>query len=216
MESLHFVEYSGKTIETTVTNKASVAENWLRNMMRSWDRNAGLENKIVGIDCKCFPPLNPADSSIFANKIATLQLCMDTKCLVLQLPHMDYVPAQCFLQNLLANSGAITLVGVEVEKMWHKITSDYGLEYSRHDCKVVDVHLLAKAWFPMSYRGRPSLKALAYGVAGLSKRKSTVGEYYNRHGADWGSKILDQELVQQACVDAYVSYAIAHTLLKDP
>lgn len=217
MESLHFVEYCGKTIETTVTNKASVAENWLLNRMRSLELNGGvLENKVAGIGCKCFPPLNPADSSIVTNKLATLQLCMDSKCLVLQLSHMEYIPAQCFIRNLLAiYSGVITFVGVEVQKMWHKIMREYGIEYLRYECKVGDVHLLAKTWFPMSYRGRPSLKALAYGVAGLSMRKSTVGKHY-RYGADWGVKILDEELIQQACVDTYALYAIALTLLKDP
>ncbi|XP_073318028.1 uncharacterized protein [Primulina huaijiensis] len=215
MESLYFVEYCGKTIETTVTNKASVAEKWLLNRMRSLELNGGLENRVAGVGCKCFPPLNPADSSIFTKKIATLQLCMDTKCLVLQLPHMDYIPAQCFIRNLLANSGVITFVGVEVQKMWNKIMSEYGIECLRCECKVVDAHFLVKAWFPMSYRGRPTLKALAYGVAGLSMRKSTVGKCY-RYGADWGAKILDEELVQQACVDAYALYEIALTLLKDP
>ncbi|KAI3460741.1 hypothetical protein Pfo_017404 [Paulownia fortunei] len=119
-----------------------------------------------------------------SNKIAILQLCVDTKCLVLQLLHMDYIPQS--IRDFLCDPH----------------TTFVGLTYI----------FLAKRLFPVSYKGRPSLKALAYGVVGLSMRKCS--KICNYKG-DWESIVIDKELVEQACTDVYASYSIAHKLLED-
>ncbi|KAF8387666.1 hypothetical protein HHK36_026320 [Tetracentron sinense] len=47
-----------------------------------------------------------------SNKTATLQLCVDNKCLILQLFYMDYIPQS--IKSFLSDPNA-TFVGVEVE-----------------------------------------------------------------------------------------------------
>ncbi|KAL6532779.1 hypothetical protein OROGR_013739 [Orobanche gracilis] len=197
-ETIHLVEFSGNTIETTVTNKASVARHWLQNIIKTYERSC--ENRIVGIGCKYIR--HPVDSST-SNKIALLQLCVDTKCLVLQLLHMDSVPPP--VKDFLGDSRNM-FFGVEIREESRKLLEEYGLDVNRK----VDLHFLAKHWFPVSYRGRPGLKELAYGVARLSRRR-TCSDYKG----DWESIVLDQELVDQACTDAYACYSIAHKLLQD-
>ncbi|KAL6539628.1 hypothetical protein OROHE_011399 [Orobanche hederae] len=197
-ETIHLVEFSGKTIETTVTKKASVARHWLQNVVKSFEQSC--DNRIVGIGCKYIR--HPVDSST-SNKIAVLQLCVDTKCLVLQLLHMDSVPPP--VTDFLGDSRN-TFVGVEIQEDSRKLLEDYALDVNRK----VDLHFLAKHWFPVSYRGRPSLKALAYGVVWLSRRRKC-----SEYKGDWESVVLDQELVDQACTDAYAYYSFAHKLLQD-
>ncbi|KAL3616174.1 hypothetical protein CASFOL_039564 [Castilleja foliolosa] len=194
---IHLVEFNDKVIETTVTDKASVAQHWLQNIAKS-SKQQGKNCRIVGMGCKYIRhPISPT-----SNKIAILQLCVDTKCLVLQLQHMDYIP-QTIVDFL--NYSQTTFVGVEIQVNSQKLLEDYGLKVNHK----IDLHFLAKRWFPVSYKGRPSLKALGYGVAGLSMRKKSD------YKGDWESVVLDQELVEQASTDAYACYVIAHELLQD-
>ncbi|GFP80609.1 werner syndrome-like exonuclease [Phtheirospermum japonicum] len=197
-ETIHLVEFNDKIIETTVTNKASVAQYWLQNIAKSSKRR-GKNCRIVGMGCKYVR--HPINS--MSNKVAILQLCVDTKCLVLQLQHMDYTPHSII--DFL-NDSQTTFVGVEIQANSLKLLKDYALKVSHK----VDLHFLAKRWFPVSYKGRPSMKALAYGVVGLSMRKKS-----DDYKGDWESVVLDQELVEQACTDAYACYVIAHKLLQD-
>lgn len=72
----------------------------------------------------------------------------------------------------------------------------------------LDLHSLVKAWFPISYKGRPSLKALAYGVAGSGMRRNSK----NIWNSDWE---FHEDMTECACVGAYAFYRIAHKLLKE-
>lgn len=194
----HSVEFEGKVIETTVTDKGSVADEWVESMNELLKQHP----RVIGMDCKFIqhPILR------MSNKTALLQLCFRTNCLILQLLHVDSIPQSVL--DFLSDSAA-TFVGVDIQHNSHKLLEEYALCVKR----TVDIHFLAKRWFPVSYTGRPSLRGLANGIAGFSMRKCR--DKSNVQG-DWESRILDTELVEQACVDAYTSYTIAHTLLTPP
>ncbi|KAL2556483.1 uncharacterized protein Fot_01310 [Forsythia ovata] len=114
---------------------------------------------------------------------------------------MDNIPQS--IPNLLCDSN-ISFVGVQIQENARKLKNQYGLIFSRN----IDIHALVKTWFPLSYKGRPSLKALAYGVAGLGMRRSSRSSSKKSWNCDWELKVLDEELVECACVDAYASYKL--------
>lgn len=195
METNYSVEFNGKTIETTVTNKASEVDVWVQNA------NKLSGNRIIGMDCKFIR--HPITS--MSNKMAILQLCFDTKCLVLQLLHMHSIPQS--VRNFLTDSHN-TFVGVAIHENSTKLLKEYEVGVN----KKVDIHFLASHWFPFSYKGRPSMRALACGIAGFSKRNCNANAIIK---GNWESRLLDTQLIEQACVDAYASYAMARHLLTN-
>ncbi|EYU38422.1 hypothetical protein MIMGU_mgv1a021203mg [Erythranthe guttata] len=199
--SHHLVEFYGETIDTTVTNEASTAEHWIQSSIINWSNQHGVLNRIVGIDFKFIR--HPIVS--MSNKIALMQLCVGTKCLVLQLLHMDYIPQS--IRDFLCDDSRTTFVGVRILENSRKLSDEYEIIVKQK----VDVHFLAKRWFPLSYKGRPTLRSLANGIVGFPKR---VIENRNKKG-DWESRVLDNELVDQACVDVYTCYSIGHRVLTD-
>nr|DAD38311.1 TPA_asm: hypothetical protein HUJ06_008952 [Nelumbo nucifera] len=85
------VYFDGKNIETSVTDKGSVAEDWV-NGIRSIHNEGRI---LVGLDIEWRP--HPIRS--LSNKTATLQLCIDNKCLILQLFYVDYIPQSLKIQT---------------------------------------------------------------------------------------------------------------------
>ncbi|XP_074352504.1 3'-5' exonuclease-like [Apium graveolens] len=193
--SKHLVFYCGQTIETTVTKNAYVVDHWLTTFLQT---PKNLERIItVGLDCKF--KRHPIAS--MSNKIATLQLCIDTKCLILQLVHMDSIPHSIVD---LFDDKSVTFFGVRVDAYASKLCRDYGIEFCK---KIVDIRDLAKIWFPISLPRECSLKSIAYEVTGLSTRRRK-----KKCGFDWEAEVLDVELIEYASVDAYALYKIAHTM----
>ncbi|KAI7754357.1 hypothetical protein M8C21_006045 [Ambrosia artemisiifolia] len=79
-------DYDGKTIDITVANKAIVTEQWVNEILLAHTRQwiGGL----VGLNVEW----RPHAICSMSNKSVTLQLCIDTKCLILQLFYMDEIP----------------------------------------------------------------------------------------------------------------------------
>ncbi|KAK1571278.1 hypothetical protein Q3G72_014442 [Acer saccharum] len=91
MANTRSVYFSGKIIETTVTDKASIADAWVVNISSIY----GGQKIVVGLDSEWRPhPNRDMD-----NTTAVLQLCVDTKCLIVQMFFMDYIPES--LKNFL-------------------------------------------------------------------------------------------------------------------
>lgn len=189
------VSYCGQTIETTVTNNAYVVDHWLSAFLRNPKNRE--KTITVGLDCKF--KRHPIAS--MSDKIATLQLCMETKCLILQLVHMDSVP--CSIVDLFDDK-RVTFFGVRVNAYASKLSRDYGLEFCK---KIVDIRDLVKIWFPISFLKECSLKSIAYEVAGLLTRRRK-----KKCGLDWEAEVLDVELIEYASVDAYALYKIAQAM----
>lgn len=192
--SKYSINYDGKTIETTVTDKAITAEQWVEEINLLYAGKA----TVVGLDVEW----RPHPISYMSNKSATLQLCIDDKCLILQLFYMDYLPLS--LKNFLKDSN-FTFVGIEVAGDIEKLKDEYGLECT----KCADIRELAKRKWPGRFR-RPGLKDLALEVVGLLMRKP-------KHVcmSNWEARVLNNEQVEYGCIDAYASYKIAHKLLMD-
>ncbi|KAL3515927.1 hypothetical protein ACH5RR_022829 [Cinchona calisaya] len=72
--SKYFVYFDGKTIETTVTNKAEIVNQWVQLILL---KCAG-KPTVVGLDNEWRPHPVP----YMSNKSATLQLCIDDNCLI--------------------------------------------------------------------------------------------------------------------------------------
>ncbi|CAI0380091.1 unnamed protein product [Linum tenue] len=190
--NVRIIHFSGEAIETTVTSRASVVDNWVQSIP------AG-RKLIVGLDCEWRPNTTP----LMNNKTALLQLCVGTKCLILQLFYLDYIPQS--LKDFLRDPNH-TFVGVEVERDVAKLGADYGLSCT----SVVDVREVTLAKWPNIFWRKPGLKDIAKKVAGISMPKPM-----NVCRSDWQQRILEEKQIEYACIDAFASCRTGHVLLKD-
>ncbi|XP_057461148.1 uncharacterized protein LOC130751577 [Actinidia eriantha] len=116
---------------------------------------------------------------------------------------MDHFPQS--IKGFLSDPN-ITFVGVELYENTEKLWNEYELFCSQKP----DVRALVKFWFPISFQGKPSLRAIGHELAGLCLRKTK-----KPYKCDWESRVLDEQLIEHACIDAYACYRIAHKLLQD-
>ncbi|KAK0581093.1 hypothetical protein LWI29_009985 [Acer saccharum] len=137
------------------------------------------------------------------NTTAVLQLCVDTKCLIVQMFFMDYIPES--LKNFLSDPN-VTFVGVEVARDVAKLKNEYGLQCS----SIADVRDLTLKRWPYVFYRKPGLKDVARLVVGLEMPKPK-----NVCRSDWQSRVLDDLQIEYACIDAYASFKIGHKLLKE-
>ncbi|KAF9594346.1 hypothetical protein IFM89_030475 [Coptis chinensis] len=197
VSSKYNVQFSGVVIETTVTNKGSTAEDWVIEI-RTLHNGRRI---ILGLDCEWRCP----DKWGYLNKVATLQLCVDNKCLIIQMVYMDYFPQS--LKDFL-NDPNVTCVGVEVNDDVSRIRNEYGLSCS----STADIRELASRSYSLDaifmYKPKPGLKDLALLVAGLDMEKP---RYVVK--SDWQAAVLDHEQIRYACIDAYASHRIGRKLL---
>ncbi|KAM3751836.1 hypothetical protein ACB098_04G141200 [Castanea mollissima] len=114
--SKYSVNFSGKTTETIVTDKASKADEWVQQIISTY---AGTST-VVGLDTEWSP--HPS------KRAAVLQLCMDEKCLIVQFFYMDSIPQS--LKNFLMDSN-FTFVGIGVARDIAKLKNEYELECSK-------------------------------------------------------------------------------------
>ncbi|KAI3744253.1 hypothetical protein L1987_57330 [Smallanthus sonchifolius] len=195
ISSKYHVHYDGKTIETTVTNTATITKQWVDAILLDHANNPMV---VVGLDVEW----RPHPIRFMSNKSATLQLCIDTKCLILQLFYMDEIPET--LKSFLLNP-VFTFVGIEVEDDILKLKNEYGLDCS----KSADIRSAAMEKWPGRFR-RPGLKDLAMDVLGLHMKKP-------KHVcmSNWEARVLNENQVEYACIDAYASYKIGHKVLLE-
>ncbi|KAF3438669.1 hypothetical protein FNV43_RR21433 [Rhamnella rubrinervis] len=89
---------------------------------------------VVGLDIEW----RPYQNSWMSNKSATLQLCINDKCLIVQLFYIDYIPQS--LKDFLMNP-KFTFVGVGVGDDIDKLRTEYGLPCMRS----ADIREMAKS-----------------------------------------------------------------------
>ncbi|KAJ9563584.1 hypothetical protein OSB04_008744 [Centaurea solstitialis] len=84
-----------------------------------------------------------------------------------------------------------------------KLKNEYGLDCSKSS----DIREVAKTKWPGRFR-RPGLKDLAMELVGLNMKKP-------KHVcmSNWEARVLSENQVEYACIDAYASYKIGHKLL---
>ncbi|KAK4264434.1 hypothetical protein QN277_025613 [Acacia crassicarpa] len=188
---------NGKSIETTVTDKASVADEWVQDIINKYnnvtdqasssvvddnsllvDDNSLVKLVAVGLDVKCSRHDNNVNP-------ATLQLCIDDKCLILQLLYMDQFPYS--LKSFFMDS-KFAFVGVNVENNISMINARYGLKVKNR----IDVTVERMCF---------------HDVAVMLQGKPPSGWM-----SDWEARILSLDQVQFACLDSYVSYLLCASI----
>jgi ribonuclease D len=182
-------------IDTTVTRDAAAADEWVRTVRAANPRGAPL---IVGLDCEWKPNYRSWTTS----KVAILQLCAGTRCLILQLFYVDRIPTA--VRALLADPD-VRLVGIGVGEDTAKLAADYGLACA------APVDLEGRCNDHLGRYGggrRLGLKGFAREVLGLVMEKP-------RHVtmSNWEKHDLDEAQIQYACIDAYVSYKLGERVL---
>ncbi|KAL6989454.1 exodeoxyribonuclease I [Sarracenia purpurea var. burkii] len=124
-------------IEKTVTDKASVAGEWVHDVRSV---HSG-QNIIIGLDCEWGSHFRRSMNNRMAAlhvQVITLQLCVGTKCLILQLFYTDSIPR--LIRRFLADRD-ITFAEVQVGGDASKLRDDYGLS---RGC-TADIQALAMA-----------------------------------------------------------------------
>ncbi|KAK1354357.1 3'-5' exonuclease domain-containing protein [Heracleum sosnowskyi] len=195
MSGKYYVNFQGNLIETIVTNKASDVDEWLHNIQLAYHG----KSSVVGLDCEWRPHIIRSMS----NKTATLQLCIDTKCLIVQMFYLDYIPQS--LKDFFTDP-KFTFVGVEVQDDALKLQDEYGLRVS----STADIQALAMTRWPLRFVRKPGLKGLARGVAELNMEKPKHVSMSN-----WEAVNLNLQQIEYACIDAFASYKIGHKLLEE-
>lgn len=194
MNNKRIVSFGGANIVTTLTDKAEVIDEWVAEILPHYAANG--ESTVVGLDLEWRPHV----VSTMSNKTATLQLCIDTKCLIVQLFYLDYLPQS--LKDFMGWPN-FTFVGVEVADDVAKLKDEYGLDCA--NSKDIQAHALG-LW-PNMWYSKPGLKVLARDVAGLYMDKPI-----HVCRSDWQARVLSNEQVEYACIDAYASYKIGSKL----
>ncbi|XXG53928.1 hypothetical protein AAC387_Pa03g1939 [Persea americana] len=109
----------GVSITTTVISNPSMAESHLIREQSSIIYSN--HRPIVGLDIEWKPNRIPGCN----NKVAILQLCVGTRCLILQLLHFNYIPQSP--KNFPGDANKI-FVGVGIEEDSRKLYRDYGID----------------------------------------------------------------------------------------
>ncbi|WCJ22350.1 Polynucleotidyl transferase ribonuclease H-like superfamily protein [Euphorbia peplus] len=192
-----YINFGGQLIETTVTARAGEVDNWISSINRS---RSYYDEIIVGLDCEWRPNVQRGVTNI----TATLQLCVGTKCLIIQLFYMEYIPQS--LHNFMRNRSNI-FVGVEVDRDVAKLRGDYELDCAH----TADVRDLAISYWPNLFSNpRPGLKEIAFRVLGLSMVKPP-----EVCRSDWQKRELTAAQVEYATIDAYASFSLGYRLIKE-
>ncbi|MED6201196.1 hypothetical protein PIB30_092503, partial [Stylosanthes scabra] len=175
--SKYTIKFGSETIETTVTDKAAIVDQWIQDIKVPHPPNSSV---IIGLDVE----RSSSTSSIGRKKPATLHLCIDDKCLILQLIYIDSLPLS--LKNFLKNPNYF-FVGFEADSLINSVANVYGLGFGVH----ADVKEIAMEESPHPSSSKLALKDLAMAFFGLS---------------NWENRVLSIEQVEYGTIDAYVSY----------
>ncbi|KAJ8748931.1 hypothetical protein K2173_013367 [Erythroxylum novogranatense] len=181
---LFTVNFFGTPISVTVTSAASVVREWINATL--YYRRYQLGRLVVGMGVQWNPRNGndpPAD---------TLQLCVGTRCLIVQLHHCDTVPLA--LRRFLSEE-RYTFVGI-----WNGSDAKK-LMMTEHELRV---HRLLDLRTYIDNLVRASVErivecCLDYKGVALDKEISM---------SDWDDWWLTEEQVRQACVKAYVAFEI--------
>ncbi|KAI3882768.1 hypothetical protein MKX03_015978 [Papaver bracteatum] len=183
--SNYTVQFNGVNIVTTVTNSSLFIDSVLNEFRLK---------RVIGLDIEW-------NSASPTSKVATLQLCHGTRCIIIQLLHLDFIPNS--LRDLLSDR-SITFVGVGISQDIARLDRDYGLK-----CwSVNELGPLADRVYRTQQFSDAGLVSLMQQVVGGRMEKS---EFVAR--SNWGVNILNTEQITYATIDAYASFAIGNKLL---
>ncbi|KAL5699576.1 exodeoxyribonuclease I [Ranunculus cassubicifolius] len=186
MRRMYTVNIYGNRVLTTVTRRALIVRQWLARI-RNKNRYKWGKRFTVGLGVQW----NPSSRS---NRVATLQLCVGSRCLIFQICRANGIPR--VLRNFLSD-GRATFVGVRNYSDAELLYRDYKLEVKH----VLELGSVAGCrGFSME-----RLASLVLEFDGVRKSES-VGR------SEWDQRELDDDQVEYACVDAFISFEIGRKL----
>ncbi|XP_059287056.1 3'-5' exonuclease-like [Lycium ferocissimum] len=184
------VHFYTDTIKTTVTSDPDIITNWISETLTT-NRHV-----IAGLDVEWRPNFRRNQQ----NPVSLLQICVDRRCLIIQLLYCQFIPES--LVNFLGNRECV-FVGVGIESDVEKLLEDYEISVGN----VVDLRAKAADAYEMRNLRNAGLKALCNVVLGkeiVKPRSVTMGR--------WDCEWLSLGQIQYACLDAFVSFEIARSL----
>ncbi|PIA62790.1 hypothetical protein AQUCO_00200660v1 [Aquilegia coerulea] len=191
---LWFVEFYGRRIKTTVTNKGDAVADWI-NRVRNNYHQTGDKNLVVGLDIEnYFTQIKDGKQHY-----ALLQLCVGTTCLVFQIYHLDYIP-ESLVSFLKDTYNSFYSVGIEVDVQLLK--EDYELDLTNY----MDLRLLA-SW-KLNLDGNLGLKKLSKKVLQVDLEKLTWIHKI------WNADKLSKKHIEYAARDAATSFYIGLNLIR--
>ncbi|MCL7037643.1 hypothetical protein MKW94_028312 [Papaver nudicaule] len=164
------VQFNGVTIVTTITNSSLLIDAVLKELG---------SKHVIGLNIQW------SSSSDSNNKVATLQLCHDKRCIIIQLLHLDFIPDS--LRNLLL----LCWLGHELGSLmaFYATSQRFGMQSGGGG-------------------GGGLVSSTIQQIVGLSIEEL---EYVIDH-SDWSANILTNEQIKVAAIDAYASFAIGKML----
>ncbi|MCL7031082.1 hypothetical protein MKW94_008809 [Papaver nudicaule] len=185
------VQFNGVTIVTTLTDSSLLIDTVLKEFR---------SKHVIGLNIQW------SSSSDSNNKVATLQLCHDNRCIIIQLLHLDSIPDS--LRNLLSDR-SIKFVGVGIAEDIAMLDGDHGLKcWFGHELGSLMAFYATGQQFVSGGGGAGSVSSTIRQVVGLSIEDL---EYVIDH-SDWSANILTNEQIKVAAIDAYASFAIGKML----
>ncbi|KAJ3704422.1 hypothetical protein LUZ61_008127 [Rhynchospora tenuis] len=185
-------------IDATVTTDPLIANQWIDDTRAAHHTTNG-KKIVVGLDCEWKPNRHPRQN----NKIALLQLCTGSRCLILQLKYMNPVPdsVKAFLLD-----ETITFVGVGVGEDVAKLKGNYGLECTNSR----DLRPVCNTFLGIETKKCKGLKGYAREILGFELEKSKSATMSN-----WEEWNLKESQIRYACLDAFVSYLLGCKVLEE-
>ncbi|KAF7838241.1 Werner Syndrome-like exonuclease [Senna tora] len=193
----YIVNYEGKSIETTVTDKLGVADQWA---MKYW-KNKG-KATVVGLANEGLKTGPITSINTIGYKVSTLQLYIDEKCLILKLAHMD----QYNNSNLKALFRDSMYIFAEIQdgRRNDYLWNECGFKASNS----LDIVEAAKMRWPDKFRYTTvDLKVVAKEVANVHYDWPS-----NVLQSNWETRMLCLEQVEYATMEAFVIYCLGHKL----
>ncbi|RZC61810.1 hypothetical protein C5167_023558 [Papaver somniferum] len=185
-------------VRTTVTHTASVVDQWIASVYAEF-RNK-LNNLVLGLDIEWSRKSRDGYSR---NKVAVVQLCFSTRCLIFHISRCDEIPES--LADFLSNEKFI-FVGAGIDGDAHKLWVDYGLYVGRtEEVGTLAAFKLTKTFGDYRNSGlyNAGLKNLAKDVLRLEIPKPRQIQTSN-----WNVSFLTEQQIEYACLDALVSFKL--------
>lgn len=176
-----YIDFFGERLIVTVTHTTSTIRRWIHSI-RFFSRLRSSHPLVVGLDVQWTPGGSDPPPDI-------LQLCVGTRCLIIQLSHCKYVPD--VLRSFLEDQ-TITFVGV-----WNSQDKDK-LERFHHQLdiwRLVHIrHYLHPLLLSSSFE---TIVKVYLGHEGVTKDKELCM-------SNWGARSLSHDQIVQASHDVYV------------
>ncbi|XP_010550690.1 PREDICTED: uncharacterized protein LOC104821485 [Tarenaya hassleriana] len=189
---LYAVDFFENHVIVTVTDTPSVIRRWIQSICYHHRHRERFGRLIVGLGVQWIP-----DEFGTYNPAETLQLCVGSRCLIIQLTYCDYLPQ--ILRRFLRDFG-ITFVGI-----WN-IQDKKKLLESKHQLEIgglLDIRLYVENSHGWSLRDSSfeTIVKECLGYEGVDLKPSISK-------SDWDRYILRHDQILQATVDAFVCFKL--------